>query len=114
MVNGDGKAHTTYHSQPNCSVSPHDEHDGTSVRVDNFSTEWHEYAAQFSPTEAVFYVDGQVVLDVPKCEHVLDGTYICYMLCVRKCRRASSRQHAARPTLRSAQRLPRARRLKRN
>lgn len=68
MVDGDGIAHTTYHSQRNCSVSPHDLHDGTSKTVPNYSSEWHEYAVQFSPTQARFFVDGQLVLDVPPCQ----------------------------------------------
>ena len=67
MVDGDGGAHATYHSQPNCSVSPHDLHDGGSLLVSNFSDVWHEYAVEFSPQKAAFFVDGQVVLDVPKC-----------------------------------------------
>ena len=67
MVNGDGQAHATYHSQPNCSAHPHDMHDGASAAVGDFSTEFHEYAVQFGPSEATFFVDGQVVLDVPQC-----------------------------------------------
>ena len=67
MVDGDGIAHATYHSQPNCSVSPHNLHDGNSIRVSNFSNAWHEYAVEYSPTAASFYVDGVRVLDVPKC-----------------------------------------------
>jgi licheninase len=67
MVDGDGMAHATYHSQPNCSVSPHDLHDGTSALVGNFSSAWHEYAVQYSPTEAKFYIDGELLLDVPLC-----------------------------------------------
>ena len=67
MVDGDGRAHATYHSQHNCTVSPHNLHDGGSVHVVNSSSSWHEYAVEYSPLKAVFYVDGQVVLDVPQC-----------------------------------------------
>ena len=66
MVDGDGMAHTTYHSQQNCS-GPHDLHDGNKIHVSNFSSAWHEYAVEYSPTAATFYVDGVRVIDVPKC-----------------------------------------------
>lgn len=67
MVDGAGVAHATYHSQPNCSVAPHDLHDGCSVHVADFGATWHEFAVEFSPTTARFYVDGQTVMDVPSC-----------------------------------------------
>jgi hypothetical protein len=67
MVDGDGRAHSSYHSQQNCSVHPHDLHDGTSRLIEDFSGSWHEYAAQFSASEAKFFVDGELLLDVPPC-----------------------------------------------
>lgn len=74
MVDGDGLAHATYHSQPNCSVAPHNLHDGNSIPVANFSA-WHEYAVEYSPTAASFYVDGTRVIDVPKCTATSNNTH---------------------------------------
>jgi hypothetical protein len=67
MVDGDGVAHATYHSQPDCTLSPHNLHDGLSTTVGTFSSEWHEYAVQFSGSEAMFFVDSKLILNVPKC-----------------------------------------------
>eukprot|EP01052_Picozoa_sp_SAG31_P056026 SAG31_NODE_15806_length_738_cov_0.968701_1_plen_96_part_00 len=35
--------------------------------VPDFDSRWHEYAVEYSPTGAAFYVDGQPVLAVPPC-----------------------------------------------
>ena len=67
MINGDGIARATYHSQPNCSVAPHNLQDQGGIAVGNFSSTWHEYAVEFSPTSAKFFVDGIETLNVPDC-----------------------------------------------
>ena len=77
MIDGDSIARATYHSQPNCSVAPHNLQDQGRIALGNWQprlprlakncSAWHEYAVEYSPTSAKFFVDGIETLNVPDC-----------------------------------------------
>ncbi len=63
MIDGDGSAHATYHwnrDYPGKTCTYNDTMISNSTLVDNWDSQWHEYAVEWSPKYISFFVDGQV------------------------------------------------------